>query len=85
MDNCVSDPNNCLFNQYKDYCFENAEYVLSLTNYGRNEFRTLWTTMVANEFGLDQPTLEDLYYHGWDEPYMVDSTSRDFYKFACSN
>ena len=41
--------------------------------------------MVANEFGLNQATLEDLYSHGWDEPYMVDSSSRDFYKFASSN
>lgn len=85
MDLCKSNPAGCLFNQYKDYCFDNYEYVLSLTNYGRDDFITLWTTMVANEFGLSQPTLEALYYNGWSEPYMVDSSTRDFYKFASSN
>jgi len=53
MDLCVSNPSGCLFNQYKDYCFEQATYVLSLTNYGRDDFIKLWTTMVANEFGLN--------------------------------
>lgn len=56
-----------------------------MTNVGQSEFITKWTTMVAQEFGLSQPTLQNLYYHGWDEPFMVDSSTRDFYKFASSN
>ena len=34
MDLCIADPNTCLFNQYKDYAFEQALYILSLTDQG---------------------------------------------------
>lgn len=83
MDNCVADPTNCLFNQYKDFAFANVNTNLSLTNLGRNEFITYWTTQVANEFGLDQATLQNVYFTG--SPYNVDSSSRMFFKFATSN
>jgi len=83
MDLCVTSPNTCLFNAYKDYCFDNALSVLALTNMGRNDFITYWTTQVANEFGLDQATLESVYFTS--SPYDVDGSSRDFFKYASSN
>ncbi len=83
MDLCVTSPSTCLFNQYKDYAFANVQSVLALTNLGRNDFITYWTTQVANEFGLDQATLENVYFTS--SPYDVDGSSRDFFKFASSN
>ena len=50
---------------------------------GRNEFITYWTTQVATEFGLDQSELEAVYFQG--NPYNVDATSREFFKYASSN
>lgn len=44
MDLCDVDASTCLFNEYKDYCLENVETNLSLTNLGKNEFITYWTT-----------------------------------------
>jgi len=83
MDQCVTNPSGCLFNQYKDFCFDQALNVLSLTNMGRNDFIQYWTTTVANEFGLDQQELYNLYFTG--TAYDVDGSSRDFYKYASSN
>ena len=44
MDNCVTSPSTCLFNEYKDFALANVSTNLSLTNLGRNEFITYWTT-----------------------------------------
>ena len=83
MDQCIISPSTCLFNEYKDYCFDNALSVLAMTNYGRDDFITYWTTQVANEFGLDQATLENVYFTG--SPYNVDSSCRAFFKYASSS
>jgi hypothetical protein len=83
MDQCVASPSTCLFNEYKNFAFDNALLNLSLTNMGRNEFITYWTTQVATEFGLDQSELEAVYFQG--NPYNVDATSREFFKYASSN
>lgn len=83
MDLCVSDSTQCYFNQYKDFCLNNAVQTLALTNLGKNEFITYWTTQVAQEFGLDQQTLASVY--TTSAPYNVDASSRDFFKYASSN
>lgn len=82
MDLCETDASNCLFNQYKDFVFENVDTNLTLTNLGKNEFITYWTTQVANEFGLDQQSLAGIY---TSSTYSVDGDTRDFFKYAASN
>lgn len=57
MDLCIADTTSCYFNEYKDFCFENATSVLSMTDLGKNEFITYWTGAVATEFGLNQADL----------------------------
>ncbi|MFN9960955.1 MAG: hypothetical protein ACK55I_48360 [bacterium] len=54
-----------------------------MTNYGRDDFIYHLTTQVANEFGLDQATLDLVYFTGY--PYNFDSSCITFLKYASSS
>lgn len=53
MDLCISDPTKCLMNEYKDYCFENQNSVLSQVNMSLDDFIPWWTSQVATALNLD--------------------------------
>ena len=43
----------CYMNDYVDFCFEQQDNVLSLSNYSKDKFVPYWSQMVADEFGFD--------------------------------
>ena len=53
LDLCTANADHCLMDSYKDYCFQQQEFVLSESNVSLNDFVVKWTNMVADEFGLD--------------------------------
>ena len=79
---CANDPSSCLMDAYKDYAFSQLDQVLSEVDVSQDAFITQWTTMVAAEFGLDQPTLASLYTSS--DPYSTDYWTRAMWKYATS-
>ena len=54
---------NCLLDQYKDWCFEDAQILttLSETNVSQTDFETEWAQKVATQFNLDYNTVYSIY------------------------
>ena len=69
-------------NAYKDFCFEQQSMVLGQKNVSLDDFVVEWSALVANEFGLDQATLESLYSSG--DSYETDWETREMWKYAAS-
>ncbi len=51
---CAEDAGQCaLLDQYKDYCYEQLDTVLSWTDVSQNDFVAQWSQLVADELSLD--------------------------------
>ena len=48
-------------NEYMEFCFEQQDTVLSLTDMSKDEFVDYWSDQVATALGLDYTTLLGLY------------------------
>ena len=73
----------CLLNQYKDFCYEQIGLVLSSTDLSDLEFEAYWSSIVANEFGLDSATLNSIYSYSTDQ-WNTNSNTRAMWKSACA-
>ena len=83
MDLCITNSNQCLMDDYRNFCYANYTSVLSQTTMSLDEFVPWWTAQVATALNLDQTTLESLY--GPNDVYNTNDSVRDFWKFGTSN
>ena len=77
MDLCIADSTKCFSSDYRDFCYEQLDSVLSMTDTSKNDFITYWSSLVATEFGLEASDIEASYSDG-----KTDSDLRDLWKYA---
>ena len=62
LDECQAGK-SCLMNQYMEYCFDQQDTVLGMTDMSHDDFILYWSDAVAVQFSLDYLELLDLYYN----------------------
>ena len=56
----------CYSNEYKDFCFEQQQTILDMTDTSQNDFTAYWAKEVAAKFNLDETEVASNY---GDDPY----------------
>ena len=81
---CAVDANQCgALDQYKDFCYEQLDTVLSWTDVSQDDFIAQWSQMVAEELSIDEQTILGLYDRDTDI-YNTNMNVRAMWKYATS-
>ena len=82
MDICKGDQSSCLMNAYKDFCYQEIDSNLDMTDVSTDDFITYWTGKVADQFDLDQNELLSPYSN--NDKYNSNESVRSFWKYAAA-
>ena len=72
----------CQMNEYKDYAFDQQDYILSLTDTSQKKFIDLWSNQVAFKFDSSASDLANIY--STNDTYNTNTNTRVFWKYAVS-